>query len=279
MDNGPLVSVVVPTHNRAHTVLRAIDSILHQSYSRVEVIVVNDGSSDNTIVVLQEARDKDARVLPCNNERDKGPAGARNMGISMATGEYVAFLDDDDEYCPDKIRTQLEIFLGHPQVDVVVGGVPAQWCSEGNKGIGWAKLEFHPSRVFDGCRIMCRRAVLEQVRLRCNYMEWRDFAFQVYEKRFAVFLSSDNMVQKHSDGGSLSKHTEGMVSTALRNAKTYYERSQGREGHEVFVSYLAGCYKNSANWSLKRGRLIMAVRHYVNAFRTERRIRNLIPFV
>lgn len=222
MDNGPLVSVVVPTYNRAGTVARAIDSILHQSHSRVEVLVVDDGSTDNTSQVLKEARDRDARVTCCHNTMGKGCAGARNTGVSLATGDYIAFLDDDDEYCPDKIRTQLAVFHSNPGVDVVVSGVPAGWCAEGNQGIGWARLEFRWNRLFDGCFIMCRRAVLEQLRLRCNYMEWRDFAFQVYEKGFIVFLSSERLVQKNSSTDSLSKHAEAMYSTALRNAKGYY---------------------------------------------------------
>jgi glycosyltransferase involved in cell wall biosynthesis len=203
MDNGPLVSVVVPTYNRAGTVVKAIDSILHQSYSRLEVVVVDDGSTDNTIQVLKEAQSKDARLLYCGNTGGKGCAGARNTGISMATGEYVAFLDDDDEYGPE-----LEIFLGNPGVDVVVSGVPAGWCSEGNQGIGWVRLEFHPNLVFTACFIMCKRAVLEQARLRCNYMEWRDFAFQVYEKGFVVFLSSERLVRNNDSAASLSKNKE-----------------------------------------------------------------------
>jgi len=140
-------------------------------------------------------------------------------------------------------------------------------------------LEFHPNRVFASCFIMCKRAVLENVTVRCGYMEWRDFAFQVYEKGFVVFLSSEELVRVNASAGSLSKHKGKMLSTALRNAKSYYECSRGREGDEVFVSYLAHCYKGWGNYSLKRGVLWRAIRSYVNAFRVERKIRNLIPFL
>jgi glycosyltransferase involved in cell wall biosynthesis len=244
IDNTPLVSVLVPTHNRAGTVMKAIDSILRQSHQKLEVIVVDDGSTDNTSQVVKDAQSKDARVFYYHNTGQKGCAGARMMGITKLSGEYVAFLDDDDLYAPDKILMQLEAFSCHPEADVVVSGVPDRWCAEGNQGLGWIQLEFHPNRIFNGCVILCKRTVLEVVATRWGYMEWRDFAFQVYENDFAVYLSSEHLVQINDSTASMSKHQEQMLSAALLNAKTYDERSRGREGHEVFVHYLANCHRN-----------------------------------
>jgi len=277
MGNGPLVSVVVPTFNRAGMVVKAIDSILCQSYRRLEVIVVDDGSTDNTTHVLKTAIQKDARAACYSNRHGKGCAGARNTGVSVAKGEYVAFLDDDDEYAPDKIVKQLEVFAHNPRVDVVVSGVPAAWC-DNQSNTGWVSIEFHPNQVFDGCCLMCKRAVLEDVRLRCNYMEWRDFAFQVYEKRFVVMLSSERLASKNNSNGSLSKQKDAMFQSALANAKCYYQRSRGRQEHFVFRSYLANCYKNIGNFSLKKGLIWRAICNYANSFRAEKKIRNLIPF-
>jgi glycosyltransferase involved in cell wall biosynthesis len=277
MINGPLVSVVVPTYNRAAAVARAIDSILRQTYSRIEVVVVDDGSTDNTAEILKSAQNTDKRVVCCSNTRGKGAAGARNTGVAMASGEYVAFLDDDDEYDPDKIARQLEIFMNDPHVDVVVSGVPARWCDR-QAEIHWVSLEFHPNRVFDGCYIMCSRAALKDVTFRCNYMEWRDLAFQMYAKGVVVRLSHERLVRKNSSAGSLSKQKEAMFLSALANAQSYYQYSKGKQNHSVFRGYLANCYKNCANYNLKQGRLWKAFRNYMRSFSVERRIRNVIPF-
>jgi len=278
MDNGILVSVVVPTYNRAGIVSRAIDSILKQSYPRVEVVVVNDGSTDNTTQILKDAQKKDARVTYRQNTKSKGCAGARNTGVSVATGDYITFLDDDDEYYPDKIIKDLDIFMDNPGVDVVVSGVSVKWSSVGSRNVDWIGLEFHPHRIFDGCRIMCKRAVLEKVGFRCGYMEWRDFAFQIYENGFTVFLHRENLVRKNSSTGSLSKHEEAMLTSALDNAKCYYEYSRGKEEHVVFKHYLANCYKNIGNLSLKRGLVWRAICSYANSYLVERKTRNLVPF-
>ena len=277
MGNGPLVSVIVPTYNRAGTVVKAIDSILCQSHPRLEVVIVDDGSSDNTSQVLRTAQQKDVRVVHYSNTRGKGCAGARNTGVSAARGEYIAFLDDDDEYLPDKIMKQLEVFAHNPRADVVVSGVPADWC-ENQSDTDWVSKEFHPNQVFASCYLMCKRAVLEDVTFRCNYMEWRDFAFQVYEKGFVVLLSSERLVQRSNPGGSLSKHKEAMFLSALTNAKRYYQCSRGRQEHAVFRGYLANCYKSIGNFSLKKGMIWSAIRGYANSFRVEKKIRNLIPF-
>lgn len=279
MDKGPLVSVVVPTYNRAGTVARAIDSVLQQSHSNLEVIVVDDASLDNTGEVLKRAQQDDPRVLYHRNVRNQGPAEARNTGIAMATGQYVTFLDDDDEYYPNKVAHQIAVFSDNPEVDVVVGGVPQDWCSRCDQSADWVEMEFCPNKLFQSCYVMCRRRVLQDARFRCNYMEWRDFAFQLYEKGFRVRLSSEKEVRKGHTAGSLSRNEEAMLLAALENAKRYCESSRGKGEHAIFRNYLANCHKNVANYSLKRGRPWRAIRGYADAFRTRRRIRDLMPFV
>jgi glycosyltransferase involved in cell wall biosynthesis len=272
-----LVSVILPTFNRARAVAKAIDSILRQTHQRLEVIVVDDGSTDETRRVLEDVIRKDSRASWHSNRHDKGCAGARNTGISLAKGEYVAFLDDDDEYEPEKIAKQLDAFHRHPCADVVISGVRADWCDKPSSA-GWVSLEFHPNQIFDGCNLMCKMAVLEDVTLRCNYMEWRDFAFQVYDQGYVVLLTSERLVRKTSTSGSLSTQKEAMYLSALGNAKLYYQRTQGKQEHPVFRHYLANCSKTMGNFRLKRGRIGSAIVYYANSFWIEKKIKNLIPF-
>jgi glycosyltransferase involved in cell wall biosynthesis len=102
-----LVSVIIPTYNRAETVSRAIDSALDQTHEDLEVLVVDDGSSDETESVL-ESYDDD-RVRPIYHETNRGANVARNTGIEHARGKYIAFLDSDDEWLPEKLEAQLDV--------------------------------------------------------------------------------------------------------------------------------------------------------------------------
>ena len=103
---GPLVSVVIPTHERAQLLKRAIQSVLAQSYSRLDIIVVDDASRDNTREVVEQFRD--SRIRYIRHQTNKGGSAARNTGVRAVTGEYVAFLDDDDEWLPQKTERQLK---------------------------------------------------------------------------------------------------------------------------------------------------------------------------
>jgi len=101
-----LVSVVIPTYNREHTIERCVRSCLNQSFSNIEVIVVDDKSTDKTETIIQSISDKRVRYY-CHDE-NLGGAAARNTGIHYASGKYIAFLDSDDIWYPTKIEDQLE---------------------------------------------------------------------------------------------------------------------------------------------------------------------------
>jgi glycosyltransferase involved in cell wall biosynthesis len=109
-----LVSVIIPTLNRPQLLLRAISSVLSQSYQNVELIVVVDGPDDATIRVLQQISDERLRIIV--NPRSLTAAGARNVGVDHAKGEWIAFLDDDDEWLLNKIEKQLAFGLNRGKV-------------------------------------------------------------------------------------------------------------------------------------------------------------------
>jgi glycosyltransferase involved in cell wall biosynthesis len=115
MNERPLVSVVIPAYNNAQYVTQAVDSALTQTYSPVEIIVVDDGSTDNTAELLAGYRERISFV----RQENRGPAGARNAGIRQARGELLAFLDSDDLWFPEKLERQVPVFLKNPRVGVV----------------------------------------------------------------------------------------------------------------------------------------------------------------
>ena len=107
MENKTLVSVIIPTHNRANLIERAINSVLSQTYKNIELIVVNDGSTDQTEKIILEKYPS----IRYFNQENQGVSAARNVGVKNSTGNYIAFLDSDDEWLPEKIKKQMEKIL------------------------------------------------------------------------------------------------------------------------------------------------------------------------
>ena len=115
----PKVSIIIPTYNRAHYLPEALDSALSQTYPNTEIIVVNDGSTDDTEAVLVPYR-KHIRYI---KQVNAGCAGAKNTGIKAATGEFLTNLDDDDSIRPEKIALQVDHFLQNPRLGLCGTGV------------------------------------------------------------------------------------------------------------------------------------------------------------
>lgn len=122
--NSPLVSVIIPAFNRADTIERAINSVLYQTYEDLELIVVDDASSDHTNDIINELKSKDPRIIYIKHTKNMGAAVARNTGIKNHKGEYIAFLDSDDLWLPDKLEKQLNaIDRPSPNIGVVYSSV------------------------------------------------------------------------------------------------------------------------------------------------------------
>ncbi len=117
MTEVTMVSIIIPSYNREELIERSVRSVLNQTYKDLEVIVVDDCSTDNTMQVLKGIDDERLRVYQL--EKNSGACVARNKGIELAKGEYIAFQDSDDEFLPTKIEKQIEI-LKRDDVDVCV---------------------------------------------------------------------------------------------------------------------------------------------------------------
>jgi len=106
----PIISVILPTYNGEKFIARAINSVLNQTFKDFELIIVDDGSTDNTAQVIKEFQKKDNRIKYIWQKNSGAPARPRNTGIKHAQGEYIAFLDHDDEWLPEKLKKQLTKF-------------------------------------------------------------------------------------------------------------------------------------------------------------------------
>ena len=112
------VSIILPTYNRAHLIKRAVNSVLNQSYKDFEMIIVDDNSTDNTIEIINSINDERINVI--RHDTNKGPSAARNNGIRISRGEFIAFLDSDDEWLAKNLEKQVSVFKN---ADSIVGMV------------------------------------------------------------------------------------------------------------------------------------------------------------
>ena len=112
------VSVIIPTYNRAEFIYLAITSVLNQTFQDYEIVIVDDGSTDNTVSVVNGFSCDKVRYI--KHDRNKGEAESRNTGIKSSQGEFIAFIDDDDEWLPEKLDDQIKLMS---QCGKQVGGI------------------------------------------------------------------------------------------------------------------------------------------------------------
>jgi glycosyltransferase involved in cell wall biosynthesis len=163
---NPQVSVIIPTYNRGWTIREAVDSVLIQDYKDFELIVVDDGSTDNTPEVLGAY----CGVIKVFRQENKGVSAARNRGIAEASGRFIAFLDSDDLWFPQKLSRQVEFFNTTP--DALICQTEEVWIRNGVR-VNPKKRHKKPSgMIFEPSLALClvspsavmiRRSLLEVV--------------------------------------------------------------------------------------------------------------------
>lgn len=165
----PDVSVIIPAHNRAGTILQAIDSVLRQSFQKFELLIVDDGSSDNTCEVVQRYSDPRLRLL--RQSVNKGVSAARNRGMKESRGDLIAFLDSDDEWFHEKLQLQVDCFRNRSEkVGLIYGGVENHYgdgrrdhWTPTHRGELYGKLLRSPVIHGGSSVVMIRRQVIASV--------------------------------------------------------------------------------------------------------------------
>ncbi len=117
----PSVSIIIPAYNVEKYLAEAVRSVLAQTYTNLELIIVNDSSTDSTGTIADTLAQDDARIRVIHNQSNKLRSGALNTGIQEAKGSYIGFLDADDLYKSDKIEKQMAYLGVHPNIDMVYG--------------------------------------------------------------------------------------------------------------------------------------------------------------
>lgn len=119
MKNEKLVSAIITTHNRKQLFIKALNSVINQTYKNIEILVVDDGSEDGTKEYMESNEFSNVKYLYIPKEKSKGGNYARNIGIKESKGSYIAFLDDDDEWNKEKIKKQVKYLEDNPEIGIV----------------------------------------------------------------------------------------------------------------------------------------------------------------
>jgi len=149
-----LVSTIIPVYNRAAMIRAAVQSVLNQTYRPIEIILVDDGSTDETPVVLRELRDSHPDEIRLIFKENDGPGLAREQGRLVARGEFIQYLDSDDWLLPDKFQVQVDALRAHPDCDIAYGitrlvDSEGEILNEQSKATGTAREFLFPALLVD----------------------------------------------------------------------------------------------------------------------------------
>lgn len=226
-----LISVVIPTYNRAYCIENAIQSVLAQTYSDIEVIVIDDASNDATRRVIEKIAD--SRVRYYLREENCGAAAARNLGVSYAHGSYIAFHDSDDSWLPDKLKKQMQLYEKNSAYGLVYGRYTMKLDS-GNEIVvpdGTEPDDFSGNifarllvkNTIGAPTILMRKEVFEKVGgfdedMRC--LEDWDFVLKV-SKSYEIGFLPEVVMQASTTQGGLSSDVSGYFQNRLYLLRKY----------------------------------------------------------
>jgi glycosyltransferase involved in cell wall biosynthesis len=272
----PKVSVIIPTYNRAHVLREAIDSVLSQKYSDLELLVVDDGSTDHTKEVVSSYTSKLAYIY----QEHQGVSAARNRGIKHTKGDYLAFLDSDDLWLPDKLSTQMRFMEDHPEIHICY--TEERWIRRGVRVNPMKKHRKYSGMIFEHCLPLCivspssvliARSLLEEIGVfdeELKVCEDYDLWLRI-SARYPIYLldtpliikrgGHDDQLSKAMNGqdrfrikalvkllesDSLSPHQRELAGGELKRKCEIYgkgciKRGKKEEGEEILA--LAGRYK------------------------------------
>jgi glycosyltransferase involved in cell wall biosynthesis len=249
------VSVIVPACNYARYLSEAIDSALAQTYEPLEVIVVDDGSTDETAGVLAEYANR-IRVI---RQRNQGVSAARNSGISAARGEYIAFLDADDSWHPRKLELQMARFDADPALELVHCGAES-FDAEGRRVQAWRDgmegrvalnmLRFDGAIAAPGSNIVASRRVAEEIGgfdTRMTVSEDWDFCYRV-AARYEIGFAGEALVRYRIHGSGAHRNIPAMEKGMLLALQKAFASPDPAVQSVRNLSYgrvhrmLAGCY-------------------------------------
>ncbi len=208
MDNQPLlVSVIIPAYNGEKYLAEAIENVTNQDYQPLEIILIDDGSTDKTAEIAAEFKNSIRYI----SQQNSGPAAARNRGISMANGDVIAFLDVDDLWSDDKLKLQADYLANNPSVEIVQGLIQNLKISPlTNDNVAIFEKEYHPYNYINLGSGLYRKLVFDKIGLfdeSLRYAEDVDWFIRAWENSISkvVLKQVTLFYRKHRENMTVGK--------------------------------------------------------------------------
>lgn len=245
----PLVTVYMPTHNRASLVVRAIKSILGQSYKNIEIIVVDDGSTDNTTEALKTYAER-RQIIYLKNDTPKGAPFSRNRAINQAKGELITGLDDDDFFLPTRIQMMVKAFDSSDSF--VSTGYKVQSVNDTN-------IVYATAMVIDLDGLLLSNIIGNQILVRTNILRelggfdeslpaWQDYDMWI------------RLVRRYGPGRRINfqsyvvdkSHTHERISTNVQKIRDAYDRFVSKHPEYSEKRYLAALKTSVIQYDIRQ---------------------------
>lgn len=271
MNQEPLISVIIPTHNRASLLPRAIKSVLNQTYRNFEIIVVDDGSTDGTIDKLKMQFPGNPHIKLFQVNPNKGAQHARNLGIKKASGEWITFLDSDDEYLPEKLSVCInkaiesnspiihcECLVKKGNNDTVLFNVPSY------QGKALRDLLKLPGPVFPG--LMAKKECFTSIGYLdeniVSYQEW-DTSIRLAEQFCFAFEPTPLFIYHCHEGETISKDMLREVQGWLQIVTKHKGLIIKQCGRDALANHYKIIAQKFAQLGLEEKRLSYQIKHYL----------------
>jgi glycosyltransferase involved in cell wall biosynthesis len=230
-ETAPFVSVIMPAYNSEKFISEAVDSIRKQGYEPLEIIVIDDGSTDGTASCIKSLGDDIRYVYQVNS----GPAAARNRGITMSRGDVIAFLDADDYWPANKLTIQLAHMNINPNIEVVLGRIRfTGFLTEAERRLRFEGRDNTMINVNLGSGVF-RKTVFDKVGLfdeALRHYEDHDWFLRAREKGVSMIIVKDvTLYYRQSENGLSRRKTENDPSMMWVLKKSLDRRRQGGKGH------------------------------------------------
>jgi glycosyltransferase involved in cell wall biosynthesis len=239
--NAPLVSVVIPTSNRANLLKRALESVLSQTYRKLEILVIDDASRDNTRAVVEAFKDDRIRYL--RHDINLGGSAARNSGIRAAKGHFIAFLDDDDEWVPEKTQKQLTMFS---RFDAVLctcyknGRSMGKWFAR--EIVRLEDLRRNPYSVGGTGVLMAKSKILKNLLFDESlplYQDW-DLFIRLAHRCDIGYLNAPLLVYNEGDHQRITNRRASLTANEMEKQAAMLHKHKGFFGPKWYKRHLAG---------------------------------------
>ena len=214
------VTVLVAVHDAARYLPECLDSLLQQTLADIQIVCVDDCSTDSSPEILRDYASRDSRIEVITLASNHGQAYARNQGLKIATGRYVAFLDSDDRFSPDALQQAVRVFAAFPQTDCVLFNVMMWHCGDGKPTVSYA---MQPFTALTG-----REAFALS-------LDWNIHGIYIARKKLYDLYPYDDSCRAYSDDNATLLHYLDSREVRLCGGIYYYRQHEGSVTHSATV--------------------------------------------